>query len=47
MKNSAMTKSQKKSTDRIAGNSYFNKTKELNKKIDDLIKRQRSTTGDY
>jgi carboxyl-terminal processing protease len=37
MKNSAMTKIAKKSTDRIANNSYFNKTKELNKKIDNLI----------
>ncbi len=37
MKNSAMAKIAKRSTDRIDSNSYFNKTKEFNKEINDLI----------
>jgi carboxyl-terminal processing protease len=32
-----MEKIAKKSTNRIASNSYFNRTKELHKKLDNLI----------
>jgi carboxyl-terminal processing protease len=37
IRNSTMVKIAKKSTNRIASNFYFNRTKEINKKLDDLI----------
>lgn len=42
IKNSAMAKIAKKSADRIATNSYFNETKKLNKKIEDLVNTPKS-----
>jgi carboxyl-terminal processing protease len=42
IKNSAMAKIAKRSTDRIAANSYFDETKKLNKKIEDLVNTPKS-----